>query len=115
MPQKAPRSPEEHQCEEHFRIIHSHTLEGRYIVQLLFKNGLAISISESRSIAVSSFRRLEQCLTRDPINASEYREFLAENTRSYDQSPSIEIVKPEQTYIPHHAVLRDSNALAYEF
>jgi len=82
VPQKARRSPEEHQCEEHFRT-HSHTPEGRYIVRLLFKNGLSISIGKSRSI-VSSFRRLEQRLSRDPITAFEYHEFLAEyETFSY--------------------------------
>ena len=52
VPQKVRRSPEEHQCEEHFRT-HSHTPEGRYIVRLLFKNGPSISIGKSRSIVSS--------------------------------------------------------------
>jgi len=51
--------------------------EGRYIVRLTFKNGPPVSIDESHSIAISSFRRLEQRLIRDPINISEYRKFLA--------------------------------------
>ena len=39
VPQEAPRSPEEHQCKEHFKATHSRTSEGRYIVRLPFKNG----------------------------------------------------------------------------
>ena len=67
-------------CEEHFKATHSRIPKRRYIVRLPFKNGSFISIGKY-FIAVSSFRRLEQC----SINASEYREFLAWNTRSYDQ------------------------------
>ncbi|XP_032689796.1 uncharacterized protein LOC116853053 [Odontomachus brunneus] len=113
VPQKASRSPEEHQCEEHFKATHSRTSEGRYIVRLPFKTEPPILIGESRSIAVSSFRRLEQRLSRDPLNASEYREFLAEykTLGHMIKCPPTEIVKPGQTcYIPHHAVLRDSSA-----
>jgi len=65
------------------------------------------------STAVSSFCRLGQRLIQDPINVSEYREFLAEyEILDYmTKSPPTEIVKPEQTYyIPHHVVLRDSSA-----
>ena len=109
VPQKASRNPEE-QCEEDFRAIHSRTPEGRYIVRLPFKNYPPISISESRSIAISN---LKQRLIRDSINVSEYREFLAEY-ETFDhmiKSSPTEIVKPEQIYyIPHYAVLHDSNA-----
>jgi len=57
VPQKAPRNLEKHQCKEHTLETHSHR-EGRYIVRLRLK----ISIDESLSIAVSSFRRLESTL-----------------------------------------------------
>jgi len=70
-------------------------------------------IGKLRSTIVSNFRRLEQRLIRDSINASEYREFLAEyeTLDHMTKNPSTEIVKPEQTYyIPHHAVLRDNSA-----
>jgi len=109
VPQKAPRNLEKHQCKEHTLETHSHR-EGRYIVRLPFKNYPPISISELRSIAVSN---LKQRLIRDSINVSEYREFLAEYEtfgHMIKSSPT-EIVKPEQIYyIPHYAVLRDSNA-----
>ncbi|XP_018371806.1 PREDICTED: uncharacterized protein LOC108766801 [Trachymyrmex cornetzi] len=87
VPQKAARSPEDHQCEEHFKATHSRTPEGR-------------------------FHRLEQRLNRNPIIASEYREFLAEyeTLGRMTKRPPTEIIKPEQAYyIPHHAVLRDSS------
>ncbi|XP_018338459.1 PREDICTED: uncharacterized protein LOC108746285 [Trachymyrmex septentrionalis] len=90
---EAPQSPEKHQCEEHFKATHFRTPEGRYIARRPFKNGPSISIGESRSTAVSSFRRLEQRLIRDPINASEYREFLA------DYETSGHIIKSPQTKI----------------
>ena len=64
VPQEAPRSPEEHQCEEHFKATHSRTPEGRLSFDYRLKTS-PISIGESRSIAVSS---LEQRLIRDPIN-----------------------------------------------
>ena len=71
VPQKTPRSPEEHQlCEQHFRITHSRTPDGCYIVRLPFKNGSPISIGELRFIAISNFRRLEQRLIWDPITVS---------------------------------------------
>jgi len=116
VPQKASRNPEE-QCEEDFRAIHSRTPERRYIVRLPFKNYPPISISESRSIAISSFRRLEQRLIRVPINAFENREFFAEYEilNHMIKSPSklsTEIVKANLLF-PYHAVLRDSSAITF--
>jgi len=76
-----------------------------------------ISISESRSIAISSFRRLEQRLIRVPINAFENREFFAEYEilNHMIKSPSklsTEIVKANLLF-PYHAVLRDSSAITF--
>jgi len=94
VPQEAPRSPEEHQCEEHFKATHSRISEGRYIVRLPFKNGPSIS----RRIAL--YRHFElsplgTTLIRDSINVSEYREFLAkyETLDHMLKSPPTEIVR----------------------
>jgi len=53
------------------------------------------------------------CLILDPVNASEYREFLAEYEAlgHMTKNPPTKMMKPEQTYyIPHHAILRDISA-----
>jgi len=86
------------------------TSEGRYIVRLSFNNGRPISLDESRSVVISRLSRMEQRLVRDPINASEHGDFLAEYENFFNMTKSLptEIIKPDQHYIPHHAVLRDS-------
>ena len=73
--------------------------EGRYIVRLPFKNE---KIHLDRQMALyccfklSLFRTM---LIRDPINASEYREFLVEyeTLDHMTKSPPTEIVKSKQT------------------
>ncbi|XP_018392969.1 PREDICTED: uncharacterized protein LOC108772023, partial [Cyphomyrmex costatus] len=113
VPQLEIRSPEEHQCEEHFRTTHSRTPEGRYVVRLPFKNGPPISLGESRQNAITSLHRLDRRLCRDPRKASEYSDFLAEyETLGHMTKSSLsEIANQEQAYyIPHHAVLCDSSA-----
>lgn len=78
IPQTVHYTPEERQCEEHFRATHSRTSQGRYIVRLPFKTGPPISLGESRFIAFSSLHRVEQCLQRDSTKVAAYRDFLDE-------------------------------------
>ncbi|XP_018399454.1 PREDICTED: uncharacterized protein LOC108777138 [Cyphomyrmex costatus] len=113
VPRQILRSPEEHQCDEHFRTTHTRTSNGRYIVRLPFKIGPPISLGESRSNAISSFHSMEQRLLRDTTKASLYRDFLTEyeTLGHMTKITPTEIVTSNQVYyIPHHAVLRDSSA-----
>jgi len=60
--------------------------------------------------------RMEQCLKQNPSYTSEYNDFLTEyeNLGHMTKSLPTEIVKPEQHYyIPHHAVLRNSNTITW--
>ncbi|KYN39315.1 hypothetical protein ALC56_06302, partial [Trachymyrmex septentrionalis] len=86
--QEASRSPEEHQCEEHFKATHSRTPEGR--------------LSFDYRLKTDHLRK--------------YREFIAdyETLGHMIKSLPTEVVKPEQNYyIPHLAVLRDSSATTH--
>ena len=116
VPQKVPRSSTSAKSTSELHIL-VHRTDAISFDYRPFKNGLSISISESRSIAISSFRRLEQRLIRVPINAFENREFFAEYEilNHMIKSPSklsTEIVKANLLF-PYHAVLRDSSAITF--
>ncbi|XP_067211618.1 uncharacterized protein [Linepithema humile] len=102
-------SPEEQQCEEHFRATHSRDAEGRYIVRLPFKFSLPIEIGKSRDI--SCLRALQQRLKRNPTLRDEYQAFLSE----YEELGHMRKLSPatestaQRLYIPHYPVIRDSS------
>ncbi|XP_024887554.1 uncharacterized protein LOC112464651 [Temnothorax curvispinosus] len=109
IPRKAHMSPEELQCEEHFATTHTRTPEGRYVVRLPFKRGLP-QLGESRFAALSSLRRVEHRLEREPTTASEYREFLDEYERLGHMAKippeDLDVHVTKRYYIPHHAIVR---------
>ncbi|XP_071577173.1 uncharacterized protein [Temnothorax nylanderi] len=112
IPRTIHMSPEELQCEQHFATTHTRTPEGRYVVRLPFKRGPP-QLGESRFAALSSLKRLERRLEREPNNATEYREFLDEYLRLGHMAkipPEDSVVDvTKRYYIPHHAVVKDTS------
>lgn len=104
-------SPEEQQCEEHFRQTHSRRSDGRYVVRLPFRDS-PITIGESRSIAERQLASLCRRLKLNSQLNAEYSAFLSE----YEALGHMKQVAFTDTpiapcvYVPHHPVIRDSSS-----
>ncbi|XP_036148430.1 uncharacterized protein LOC118647496 [Monomorium pharaonis] len=112
LPRQSILSPQERQCETHFRETHSRDSDGRYVVRLPFKSPLPLDIGASRPQAERMLNTLTRRFKNNLALASEYRNFLAEYERldhmrpaPQPQSETIQCV-----YIPHHGIIRENNA-----
>ncbi|XP_029162096.1 uncharacterized protein LOC114933664 [Nylanderia fulva] len=105
-------SPDDEQCEEHFKQTHSRTSDGRYIVRLPFRNGPPIEIGESREIAARRLSSLLRRINNQPAIKQEYSEFMSE----YAQLNHMKVIAPvdsvnsQVVYIPHHPVIRETSS-----
>lgn len=108
-------TPDEQQCEEHFRTSHSRTADGRYIVRLPFKRGPPIPMGESYYKARVLLTKLERRLETKPSHLAEYHKFLSE----YEQMGHMSRVNPtdvalfKPVYIPHQEVIRESSTTSH--
>ncbi|XP_029172119.1 uncharacterized protein LOC114941330 [Nylanderia fulva] len=111
-PQSIEMSPDDEQCEEHFKQTHSRTSDGRYIVRLPFRNGPPIEIGESREIAARRLSSLLRRINNQPAIKQEYSEFMSE----YAQLNHMKVIAPvdsvnsQVVYIPHHPVIRETSS-----
>ncbi|XP_029178618.1 uncharacterized protein LOC114946335 [Nylanderia fulva] len=111
-PQSIEMSPDDEQCEEHFKQTHSRTSDGRYIVRLPFRNGPPIEIGESREIAARRLSSLLRRINNQPAIKQEYAEFMSE----YAQLNHMKVIAPvdsvnsQVVYIPHHPVIRETSS-----
>lgn len=104
-------TPQDEQCENHFRETHSREKSGRYIVRLPFNKGPPIDIGESRLRAENCLKSLTRRFRSAPEHEKEYSEFLSEYEKLGHMRPAP--VPTNQTdqicYIPHHSVIRESS------
>jgi len=101
---------EEKQCIEHFEKTVTKGLDGRFIVQLPFKEN-PIKIGSSKAIALKRFMSNENRLRVNPKLKEAYLQFINEYIElghMEQVSDNNENDKPVY-YIPHHAVLRDNS------
>ena len=73
IPQKQILSVEDELCEEHFRKTVLREKDGRYVVHIPFKSSPPLAIGESRHIAESTLKRIENRLAKDEIHQTMYR------------------------------------------
>ncbi|XP_026829828.1 uncharacterized protein LOC113563035 [Ooceraea biroi] len=99
------------QCEQHFQSTHSRDSEGRYIVRLPFRRGPPINIGHSRTRAESCLHSVFAKLRRNDDLKKEYTEFMDDYERLGHMRPAPRLRYPtdQVVYIPHHAVVRESN------
>lgn len=107
--------PQDAQCEAHFRMSHSRTPEGRYVVRLPFKAGPPIAIGQSRAMAEKLLNSLTRRFQSHPDQAREYSDFI----REYKQLGHMREIRSSLTldsqhvYIPHHAVVREDSTTTH--
>ena len=112
LPRQSILSPQERQCETHFRETHSRNSDGRYIVRLPFKSPPPLDIGASRLQAERMLNTLTRRFKNNSVLAIEYRKFLAEYERldHMRPSPQPQSETMQCVYIPHHGVIRENNA-----
>ncbi|XP_069358461.1 uncharacterized protein [Maniola hyperantus] len=103
------RTVEEQRCEDFFQETTTRDSEGRYIVQLPFKEeDPSCKYGNSREIAITRFLMLEKRLLKSPNLKTQYSDVISE----YLTLGHMEVIHPEQidkpgsVYLPHHAVIR---------
>ncbi|XP_011149109.1 uncharacterized protein LOC105189009 [Harpegnathos saltator] len=107
-------SPDDKECEDHFKTTHTRTRGGRYIVtlRLPFKSAEPVELGNSRSMATASLLRLERRLSSDVEKQTAYTAFMKEyedlehmTRKDQDDAASI----GQRYYIPYHVVFRQSS------
>ncbi|XP_076299320.1 uncharacterized protein LOC143218170 [Lasioglossum baleicum] len=115
VPRRSFLTPDEEQCESHFRANTTRTADGRYVVRLPFRAGPPINIGQSRPLADQIHRSLQQKFRLNSSLASEYRAFLHEYEelghmrRALSSSTS----STQAVYMPHHPVFRQGSATTF--
>ncbi|XP_015119829.1 uncharacterized protein LOC107043042 [Diachasma alloeum] len=99
-------SPDELECEKHFRSTHSRDSTGRYIVRLPLKTSTA-ALGESKFKASRQLRSTVSKLTNNQAYAQLYKEFINEYETLGHMQRAPETAEPVPVYyLPHHGVLR---------
>jgi hypothetical protein len=101
-------SSEEILCEEHFRQNYRRDLDGRFMVQLPFKNDTT-PLGNSLQTATKRFIALESKLQRDPALRNSYSDFIYEYLAldHMERVPGSQIETDKCYYMPHHAVIKE--------
>lgn len=89
------------ECEDLFQSTTSRLPDGRYVVQIPFKNHAEIGFSHQ--LARRQFNALERRFASNPDLRHKYVEFMREYIRLGHMSP-VGPATPDGYYIPHHAV-----------
>lgn len=69
-------STEEIRCEENFRLTTSRANDGRFVVQLPFKDNIN-GLCESKELAIKRFHSLEKRLAKHPNLKQQYKKLHA--------------------------------------
>ncbi|XP_050303603.1 uncharacterized protein LOC126741264 [Anthonomus grandis grandis] len=98
-------TPEEMECESHFKSTFTRTSSGRFEVSLPLK-GTVSKLGDSQEISMKRFLAIERKLTRNPELKFSYTQFIQEYEKLGHMS---KINSQEKTsdpiyYLPHHAI-----------
>ncbi|XP_028982670.1 uncharacterized protein LOC107048746 [Diachasma alloeum] len=95
-------SPDEYECEMHFRATHSRDNTGRYIVRLPLKTSAA-ALGESKFKAARQLKSIVSRLNTDQAYSQLYREFINEYAALGHMRIAPETPEPVPAYyLPHH-------------
>ncbi|XP_018300772.1 uncharacterized protein [Mycetomoellerius zeteki] len=103
-------TPDEQQCEDHFRNTHSREPCGRYVVKLPFKQPVS-KLGNSKGKATHLIHKLSKRFESDPAYAKMYSGFIAEYSELHHMRLVHDSVpEPSHTYyLPHHGVIRETS------
>jgi hypothetical protein len=104
-------SNEEIMCEQHFVQNTCRQTNGKFLVKLPLKNDPPI-LKSNHDTAVKFFNNLERNLNKRPTLKSHYVQFMRDHISlgHMEEVPGCELNKLNCTYLPHHAVLKDSTS-----
>ncbi|XP_076549217.1 uncharacterized protein LOC143306777 [Osmia lignaria lignaria] len=100
-------TPDEQECEDHFRATHSRDSTGRYVVRIPLKTNTKV-LGTSYSTARSCLRRTLSKLTRNPEYREQYQRFMMEyeDLGHMKKASSISPNDSSIYYLPHHGVFK---------
>lgn len=101
-----PLSEEDERCEQHFRETHSRSLEGRYMMRILFKDAPPLKIGDTFQRASKCLKSLERRLSARPQERSEYETFLTEYEALGHMRVALPLTDTTAVYLPHHPVIK---------
>lgn len=105
-------SMEEKRCEEHFRNTYRRGDNGRFILELPFKENVN-QLGESRVMAEKRFYTMEQKLEGNRELKDEYVRFMREYIKLGHMAVNMEVNEHRkeqcQLFLPHHAVIRQDS------
>lgn len=99
---------EEIQCEEHFKNTHMRQTDGRYTVDLPFKDVHNKNIGDTKQIALNRLLQMERRFKHKPEFHEEYCKFMKQYLSQGHMEPVPEKERElvNTYYLPHHAVVR---------
>lgn len=102
-------SPEDQQCEEHFKRTHSRDETGRYIVRLPLKSSPS-ELGDSSAKAKKCLASILRCLENNTEYGRLYTEFMSEyEYLDHMRKAPAELSETPIYYLPHHGVLREQS------
>ncbi|XP_011883953.1 PREDICTED: uncharacterized protein LOC105571092 [Vollenhovia emeryi] len=103
-------SPDEQECENHFKATHMRDLNGRYIVKLPFKESTD-KLGNSKTKAAQLVKSLFNRFNAQPDYAKYYTEFINEyeNLGHMQRVPGCQVEPERSYYLPHHGVWREQS------
>ncbi|XP_046141114.1 uncharacterized protein LOC123987685 [Osmia bicornis bicornis] len=105
--EQPPLSPEERECERHFRETHSRDETGRYSVHLPFKLDPSLALKPCRSTALKLLLSCERRLASNEAWRDKYSQFMEEYAAlDYMEAVPESAVQDPAYYLPHHAVVK---------
>ncbi|XP_063901935.1 uncharacterized protein LOC135121564 [Zophobas morio] len=102
---------EELKSENHYKLTTNRAADGRFIVKLPFVNNPPI-LDSNRKNALRQFYNLERKLVKKPDLKADYSKFMREYKllNHMEEVPPNEIENQRVTYLPHHAVFKESTS-----
>lgn len=99
-------------CDEHFKETHYRTEDGRYVVQMPFKEKILNEslFGDSKSLASVRLTQLWKRLERDPKMKLLYSEFMQEYEELNHMKETIEPDSKAEYFLPHHGVYRPQSS-----
>ncbi|XP_055846848.1 uncharacterized protein LOC129912570 [Episyrphus balteatus] len=105
-------SVEEQQAEEHFASTHRRHEDGKYMVELPFKNNVILNEEGSLRLALNRLFSIERRFLSDPNLKTSYSKFIEEyiSLGHMEEIPPNELQKSTpHYYLPHHPVIKEDS------
>ena len=110
-PEQKHLTVEERKCEEHYKATTQRNTEGRFVVQMPFKEE-SQKLGYNKANAMKRFLRLEPTMHRDEFLLKKYSAFIQEflDLGHLEKVESLELDVFPNYYLPHHCVLKEDSS-----